>query len=61
MKDLKAKSHYMSSTDDRLDLRHGLGLVIVEKIVEAHHGCMEIQSDRGFNVALIFKMRNTEA
>ncbi len=38
------KPHYMESADDRLDLRHGLGLLLVRQIVEAHHGTMEIES-----------------
>ena len=60
LNDLKEKSHYMSSTDDRLDLRHGLGLVIVEKIVEAHQGYTKMQSDRGLHVTLVFKKQDTE-
>ena len=38
------KPHYMESTDERLDLRHGLGLLLVQQIVEAHGGIMKIES-----------------
>jgi len=34
----------MESTDDRLDLRHGLGLFLVRQIVGAHHGTIEVES-----------------
>ena len=56
IKEVKEKPHYMESTDDRLDLRHGLGLIIVRQIVEAHKGTMQIKNDglTGFSVALVF-------
>lgn len=44
LQELKSKPHYMDSTDDRLDLRHGLGLLLVRQIVEAHQGSIEIES-----------------
>lgn len=47
LEELKSKPHYMESTDDRLDLRHGLGLLLVRQIVEAHHGEMEVESKLG--------------
>lgn len=44
LRELEEKPHYMESTDERLDLRHGLGLLLVRQIVEAHGGAMKIES-----------------
>ena len=42
LKELEEKPHYMNSTDERLDLRHGLGLLIVQQVAAAHHGVFAI-------------------
>lgn len=56
MRELKEKPHYLESTDERLNLRHGLGLVLVRQIVAAHGGSMEISSkpNLGYQTTLIF-------
>lgn len=56
MQELKKKPHYMESTDERLDLRHGLGLLIVQQIITAHKGNLKIESlqPHGCKMSLIF-------
>ncbi|MBD5455213.1 MAG: HAMP domain-containing histidine kinase [Lachnospiraceae bacterium] len=58
IKELKERPHYMESTDDRLDLRHGLGLILVHQIAKAHNGSMEFDCEehKGFKVNLIFEI-----
>lgn len=56
LKELNEKPHYTESTDDRLDLRHGLGLILVRQIINAHNGTMQINSEeqKGCKVVFIF-------
>ena len=56
LRELEEKPHYMESTDERLDLRHGLGLLLVRQIVEAHSGIMKItnRAEGGVETALVF-------
>ena len=56
LQELAEKPHYMESTDERLDLRHGLGLLIVKEIIAAHKGTLKIESvqPHGCKIILIF-------
>ena len=58
LRELEEKPHYMESTDERLDLRHGLGLLLVRQIVEAHGRTMEIESapQSGYKTILAFQL-----
>ena len=58
LQELEEKPHYMESTDERLNLRHGLGLLLVRQIVEAHDGSMKIESApmQGYEVTLSFSL-----
>ncbi len=57
LRELEEKPHYMESTDERLDLRHGLGLLLVMQIVKAHGGTMKIESapQNGYKAVLTFQ------
>ena len=57
LRELEEKPHYMESTDERLDLRHGLGLLLVRQIVEAHSGAMKMESapQSGYKAVLTFQ------
>ena len=44
LRELEEKPHYMESTDERLDLRHGLGLLLVRQIAVAHGGEFKIEN-----------------
>ena len=53
---MKQRSTYLESTDEKLNLRHGLGVLLVRQIVEAHNGTMKIESmpNCGYKTTLIF-------
>lgn len=60
LKELEEKPHYMGSVDERLDLRHGLGLLLVRQIAEAHAGAVKIESgpESGCRITMIFPNDN---
>ena len=44
LQELEEKPHYMESTDERLDLRHGLGLLIVGQVAATHNGDFKLSN-----------------
>lgn len=62
IQELEEKPHYMESTDERLDLRHGLGLLIVQQIATAHNGNFKLTNvlPQGCKAALIFRVANRD-
>ena len=60
LRDLEEKPHHMESTDERLDLRHGLGLLIVRQVVAAHKGNLMIEGSEGCGckIELLFPKNN---
>ncbi len=54
--ELSADSPCLESTDEKLNLRHGLGVLLVRQIVEAHKGTMAMESalGKGFKTTLTF-------
>lgn len=56
---IQATPHYLQSTDNRLDLRHGLGLLIVNEIVSIHKGNMNISSslNNGFTTMIFLPIQ----
>ena len=56
LQELEEKPHYMESTDERLDLRHGLGLLIVQQVAIAHNGNFKLTNvfPKGCEATLIF-------
>ena len=56
LQELEEKPHYMESTDERLDLRHGLGLLIVQQVAIAHNGSFKLTNvpPKGCEAALMF-------
>lgn len=56
LQELNTKTHYLESTDEKLNLRHGLGVLLVRQIVEAHNGTLKIESvpNCGYATLLVF-------
>lgn len=54
--ELSADSRCLESTDEKLNLRHGLGVLLVRQIIEAHKGTMAMESEpqKGFKTVLTF-------
>jgi signal transduction histidine kinase len=56
LKELAADHRRLESTDEKLNLRHGLGVLLVRQITEAHKGTMTMESEpqKGFKTVLMF-------
>ncbi|WP_312942622.1 HAMP domain-containing sensor histidine kinase [Oscillibacter sp.] len=63
LRELEEKPHYMESTDERLNLRHGLGILLVRQIVEAHGGTMKIENTEvhGYKTVLCFPKQSNQS
>ena len=57
---IQSTPHYLQSTDDRLDLRHGLGLLLVKEIVSIHKGTVSISSElnKGFSTTISLPIKS---
>ena len=57
LQELNTKTHYLESTDEKLNLRHGLGVLLVRQIVDAHRGTMKTESapNCGYKTTLVFQ------
>ena len=57
LQELNTKTYYLESTDEKLNLRHGLGVLLVRQIVDAHRGTMKIESapNCGYKTTLVFQ------
>ncbi len=56
LKELTTDRRRLESTDEKLNLRHGLGVLLVRQITEAHKGTMAMESEplKGFKTVLTF-------
>lgn len=56
LEELTADSRRLESTDETLELRHGLGVLLVRQIAEAHKGSVAMESapGKGFKTMLTF-------
>ena len=56
LKELTADNRHLENTDEKLDLRHGLGVLLVRQIVGVHKGTIAIESEpqKGFKTVLTF-------
>ena len=63
LRELEEKPHYMESTDDQLNLRHGLGILLVRQIMGAHGGTMKIESTEahGYKTVLCFPKQSNQS
>ena len=60
LKELTADHRRLESTDEKLDLRHGMGVLLVRQIAEAHKGTIAMESEprKGFKTVLMFPVSN---
>lgn len=57
---IQTTPHYLQSTDDRLDLQHGLGLLLVKEIVTIHKGRIKISGalNAGFSTTIYLPLNH---
>ena len=62
LRELEETPHYMESTDARLDLRHGLGLLLVGQIATGHGGTMKLENSPcgGVDATLTFPWKQDQ-
>ena len=60
LKELTADHRRLESTDEKLDPRHGMGVLLVRQIAEAHKGTIAMESEprKGFKTVLMFPVSN---
>ncbi|WP_251319944.1 sensor histidine kinase [Flintibacter muris] len=60
LKELTIDHRRLESTDEKLDLRHGMGVLLVRQIAEAHKGTIAMESEprKGFKTVLMFPVSN---
>ena len=56
LEELTTGNRRLESTDEKLNLRHGLGILLVRQIMEAHKGTMTMESEpqKGFKTVMTF-------
>lgn len=56
LQQLISKPHYMASDDSTREQRHGLGLLIVQQIIKAHHGSASFSSTENSHFTVVLRL-----